>query len=169
MQAFLLKNLTLNQTEEMPGFQRIVELMLLLLSIRYDKFTDYKQVLRTRLSESGVVKFGRDLLEKLFMEAEDDESYVPMHDRYDDAEENDYENAITMDSPVEALSVEHVEAQMLEVFRQQYTNDGLHVCKSIFHKHFGLYLYDEGIEFSRILKFKLEHMCENPDIEDLVI
>ena len=43
------------------------------------------------------------------------------------------------------------------------------MCKSIFHKHFGLYLYDEGIEFSRILKFKLEHMCENPDIEDLVI
>ena len=75
-------------------------------------------MLRTRLSESGVVKFGRDLLEKLFMDAEDDESYVPMNDRYDDNEENDYENAITMDSPVEALSVEHVEAQMLEVFRQ---------------------------------------------------
>ena len=49
-----MKNLTLNQTEEMPGFQRVVELVLLLLSIKYDKFTDYKQVLKARLSESGV-------------------------------------------------------------------------------------------------------------------
>ena len=54
MQQFLMKNLTLNQTEEMPGFQRVVELVLLLLSIKYDKFTDYKQVLKARLSESGV-------------------------------------------------------------------------------------------------------------------
>ena len=103
------------------------------------------------------------------MEPEDDEHYIPTNDQYDSDEENDTLNEITLDGEVEPLTSEQVQSQIIDIFWQEYTNDGLHVCKSIFHKHFSLYLYDEGIEFSRILKFKLEQICDNSDIEELVI
>jgi hypothetical protein len=79
-------------------------------------------------------------------------------------EGNDEFNEVNLEDPLDNTNVLNIEAQVISIFRDNYS-----VSKSTFHKHFGLFLFDEGVGFEDILTFKLDKMMKARPIRELVL
>ena len=162
MALFLIKHKL--ASEDVPGFAGLVDLVLLLTCIKYKMHFEFKQEAKAKSSEREYVKKLRSLLENIFCTSDDDKEGLVETDRYPADEPTDEENTIRLGEPTTLHSLEAIQATVFSLFRGHF-----HASKSSFHKHFALFLFDEGIDFTDIVSFHISKIMEHPKIRELVV
>lgn len=139
-----------------------MELVLLLTCLKYEMFFEFKQEAKAKETSGSLKEKYKLLLRKIF--EEDDEDMKVEGDTYPDKEENDEGNSIRLTDPLEHPKIENYEELLFSLFWKSFKKS-----KSIFHWHFSQFLFDQGVDFEKIVTFNPVNIAKDTQIWDLII